>query len=110
MTLRLRRAAPLLLAAIEAVASIRPEEAPEVLDDLLDSEDEEIADAVAGAEGVVREEIEDVPVVMPAFRSYTNSTHPATSLIYGEGLHDVGIVGEGVIDGQGAAFACRHQP
>ncbi len=36
---------PLLLAAIEAVAIIRPEEAPEVLVDLTDSDDEDIADA-----------------------------------------------------------------
>jgi len=36
---------PLLLAAIEAVAGIRPEEAREILIDLADSEDEEIAEA-----------------------------------------------------------------
>jgi hypothetical protein len=35
----------LLLAAIEAVASIRPQEAAEILLDLADSEDEDIADA-----------------------------------------------------------------
>ena len=40
---------PLLLAAIEAVASIRPREAAEVLSDLLDSDDEDIADAVSEA-------------------------------------------------------------
>jgi hypothetical protein len=39
----------LLLAAIEAVAGIRPQEAPAVLSDLGDSEDEEIADAVEDA-------------------------------------------------------------
>jgi hypothetical protein len=37
---------PLLLAAIEAAASIRPQEALEILDDLADSDDEDIADAV----------------------------------------------------------------
>jgi hypothetical protein len=37
---------PLLLAAIEAAASIRPHEALEILDDLVDSDDEDIADAV----------------------------------------------------------------
>lgn len=37
---------PLLLAAIDAVASIRPEEAAVILGDLTDSEDEEIAEAV----------------------------------------------------------------
>ncbi len=35
----------LLLAVIEAVASIRPQEAAEILLDLADSEDEDIADA-----------------------------------------------------------------
>jgi hypothetical protein len=39
----------LLLAAIEAVASIRPAEAREVLGDLLDSDDEEIAEAASEA-------------------------------------------------------------
>lgn len=36
----------LLLAAIDAVASIRPHDAPELLADLADSDDEDIADAV----------------------------------------------------------------
>ena len=36
---------PLLLAAISAVGSIRPAEAPEILADLADSDDEEIAEA-----------------------------------------------------------------
>jgi hypothetical protein len=40
---------PLLLAAIEAVASIRPAEAPEILADLADSDDEEIAEAANDA-------------------------------------------------------------
>lgn len=40
---------PLLLAAIDAVAGIRPHEAAEVLDDLADSDDEEIAAAVEEA-------------------------------------------------------------
>ncbi len=40
---------PLLLAAIEAVASIRPREAAEILDDLTDSDDEDIAEAVSEA-------------------------------------------------------------
>jgi hypothetical protein len=37
---------PLLLAAIDAVASIRPHEAAEILDDLTDSDDEDIIEAV----------------------------------------------------------------
>jgi HEAT repeat protein len=40
---------PLLLAAIDAVASIRPEEAGPILVDLADSEDEEIAEAAQEA-------------------------------------------------------------
>jgi hypothetical protein len=53
----------LLLAAIEAVASIRPPEAPEILDDLLDSGDEEVVaaveEALALAEGPYDDEPED---------------------------------------------------
>jgi HEAT repeat protein len=40
---------PLLLAAIEAAASIRPDEASAVLDHLLDSDDEDVVDAVEEA-------------------------------------------------------------
>jgi hypothetical protein len=54
---------PLLLAAIGAVASIRPPEARRVLEDLGDSDDEEIAEAVdealAMAEAVSDEEAEE---------------------------------------------------
>jgi hypothetical protein len=46
---------PLLLAAIGAVAGIRPEEAPELLVDLADSEDEEIADAADEALSMAEE-------------------------------------------------------
>lgn len=54
---------PLLLAAIEAVARIRPQEAAEILNDLTDSEDEDIVDAVfeatAMAGGLLDEDEED---------------------------------------------------
>jgi len=54
---------PLRLAAIDAVASIRPEDAGEVLGDLLDSPDEDIVEAVhealAMAEGAPDEDEED---------------------------------------------------
>jgi hypothetical protein len=40
---------PLLLAAIDAVAAIRPQEAPAILADLMDSGDEDIAEATLGA-------------------------------------------------------------
>jgi hypothetical protein len=44
-----KTAKPLLIAAISAVVGIRDYEAPEVLDELAESEDEEIADAVEEA-------------------------------------------------------------
>jgi hypothetical protein len=54
---------PLLLAVIEAVASIRPEEAPGILGTLADSDDEEIVEAVfealAMAEGPTEDEDDD---------------------------------------------------
>ena len=54
---------PLLLAAIDAAAGIRPREAVEVLADLTDSEDEDIAEAaheaLAIAEGFPEEDEDD---------------------------------------------------
>ncbi|MFN0063307.1 MAG: HEAT repeat domain-containing protein [Myxococcaceae bacterium] len=54
---------PLLLAAIEAVPSIRPEEAPELLTDFTDSDDEDIVEAayeaLAMAEGPSGEDEDD---------------------------------------------------
>lgn len=54
---------PLLLAAIEAVARIRPHEAAEILNDLTDSDDEDIVEAVfeatAMAGGLLDEDDED---------------------------------------------------
>jgi hypothetical protein len=50
---------PLLLAAIEAVPGIRPHETAEILDDLMDSEDEEIVDAVQEALAMAGEPWED---------------------------------------------------
>jgi hypothetical protein len=54
---------PLLLAAIDAVASIRPYEAAEILEDLSDSDDEDIVaavdEAMAIAHGLSDEEDED---------------------------------------------------
>ena len=52
---------PLLLAAIEAVASIRPQEAAEILTDLTNSEDEDIAEATLEAltlAGLPREDVD----------------------------------------------------
>lgn len=54
---------PLLLAAIEAVAGIRPQETVEILGDLIESDDEDIAEAVFEAltiaEGLPEEDDED---------------------------------------------------
>ena len=56
-------AKPLLLAAIDAVASIRPGEARNILGDLINDDDEEISeavfDAIAMAEGRVDSEFDD---------------------------------------------------
>ena len=49
----------LLIAAIYALASIRSEDAWEILDELSDSEDEEIADAVFDALGWVQESLDE---------------------------------------------------
>jgi hypothetical protein len=50
---------PLLLAAIEAAASIRPEDASEILGDLVDSDDDEIFEAVFDALALAGEPMED---------------------------------------------------
>ncbi len=50
---------PLLLAAIDAVACIRPQEAMDIIGDLADSEDEEISEAVFGALAVAEGFSED---------------------------------------------------
>lgn len=47
--------------------------------------------------------IADYPHNVPAIRSYTDN-YVKQSLIAGEGLHDIGLVGKGTIDGQGASF------
>ena len=56
---------PLLLAAIEALPSIRPREAAKILDDLTDSDDEDIVEAVSEAmvmaEGLADEDDEPRP-------------------------------------------------
>jgi len=45
----------------------------------------------------------DYPANQCAFRSYTDN-YVRQALIWGEGLHDIAIIGRGTIDGQGAAF------
>jgi len=48
-------------------------------------------------------ELKDYPPTVPAFRSYTDN-YTDKSLIYGENVERIGIVGDGIIDGQGASF------
>ncbi len=47
--------------------------------------------------------LKDYPATVQAFRSYTDN-YTDKSLIYGENLNNVAIVGRGAIDGQGASF------
>jgi polygalacturonase len=57
----------------------------------------------AGAVLLGSKNLQDYPSFVPALRSFTD-TYTEKSLIYAEGLQDVGIRGRGAIDGQGAAF------
>ncbi|MCP4608009.1 MAG: hypothetical protein GY845_04770 [Planctomycetes bacterium] len=47
--------------------------------------------------------LKDYPETVPAFRSYTDN-YTNKSLIYGEKLEKIAIIGSGTIDGQGASF------
>jgi len=60
-------------------------------------------DLDAGAVLLGSKNLQDYPSFVPALRSFTD-TYTERSLIYAEGLQDIGIRGRGVIDGQGAAF------
>ena len=57
----------------------------------------------AGAVLLGSKNLDDYPKSIPRIRSYTDN-YTEKSLIYGEGLHDIGIHGRGLIDGQGASF------
>lgn len=57
----------------------------------------------AGATLLGSTRLDDYPVTRPAMRSYTDN-YTERSLIYGENLENVGLHGEGTIDGRGAAF------
>lgn len=47
--------------------------------------------------------LEDYPVTIPAYRSYTDN-YTDKSLIYAEKAENISLLGRGVIDGQGASF------
>jgi len=57
----------------------------------------------AGATLLGSNKLEDFPITKCAYRSYTDN-YTYRSLIFGENLHNIAIVGRGTIDGQGAAF------
>ncbi len=48
-------------------------------------------------------DLEDYPRKLPAFRSYADN-YADQSLLYGESVEDVALVGGGTIDGRGASF------
>jgi len=53
-------------------------------------------------------DVKDYPIIWPEFRSYTDN-YVYQSLIYGEKVKNVAIVGRGTIDGRGDKFE-RHYP
>lgn len=62
----------------------------------------------AGAVLLGSKNLQDYPSHIPSFRSFTD-TYTEQSLIYAEGLQNIGICGRGVIDGQGAAFKGHYK-
>ncbi len=62
----------------------------------------------AGATLLGSPRLEDYPITIPAFRSYTDN-YTERSLIYGEGLENVGLHGPGTIDGRGGEFKGPHK-
>lgn len=57
----------------------------------------------AGATLIGSARLDDFPRTVPKIRSYTDN-YTERSLIYGEGLTNIGIHGDGAIDGQGAVY------
>ena len=57
----------------------------------------------AGATLLGSTDLRDFPEMIPGFRSYTD-IYVRHSLIYGENIENVSLLGEGTIDGQGAAY------
>ena len=62
----------------------------------------------AGATLLGSTDLADYPVHVPAYRSFTDR-YTDKSLIYAEKVRNVAIVGQGKIDGQGAAFSGPHK-
>jgi len=62
----------------------------------------------AGAVLLGSRRLVDYPSRIPQFRSYTDH-YTERSLIYAEGRQNVGITGQGMLDGQGAAFQGEYK-
>jgi len=62
----------------------------------------------AGATLLGSTNIADYPPTIPAIRSYTD-TYVKQSLLYGENLENIGLVGAGTIDGQGESFKIKDR-
>ncbi len=52
--------------------------------------------------------LDDFPITIPKFRSYTDN-YTERSLLFAEGLDNIGLHGRGAIDGRGAAFDGPHK-
>ena len=61
----------------------------------------------AGALLLGSKKLADYPRIQPALRSFAD-TYVNQSLIYGENLEDVSLLGSGTVDGQGASFKRVH--
>jgi len=61
-----------------------------------------------GAVLVGSKNLEDYPVTVAQYRSYTDN-YTERSLIHGENLENVALEGPGVLDGQGAAFKGEYR-
>lgn len=61
----------------------------------------------AGAMLLGSTSLDDYPVTIPEYRSYTDN-YTERSLIYAENVENISILGRGTIDGQGAAFKERR--
>jgi polygalacturonase len=62
----------------------------------------------AGAVLIGSGTLNDYPVTVSGIRSFTDN-YTDKSLIYGEGLEHIGIIGDGIIDGNGTSFKGEYK-